>query len=177
MVYPRRWSVSGRTNNDFGERSQALQRLDARSLATVSSPGGNGAFFCIRTTQILVPRPDRLFLSTWTHDIIQRCYQSTAEFLHFICYNIPTSNAICANIPVHKIQKTFRHAFITKLGCNHLNVDNFQHKFSSTFACIPYTELKIIEMTADVTTCKYETADGFLVTKNLPKKLIRSNNN
>jgi len=63
MVYPRRWSVSGRTNNDLADRSQALHRLAARSLATASSPGGNGAFFCMSTTQILVPRPDRLLLS------------------------------------------------------------------------------------------------------------------
>lgn len=137
MVYPRRWSVSGRTNNDFGERSQALHRLDARSLATASSPGGNGAFFCIRTTQILVPRPDRLFLSTQTHDIMERCYQSTAEFLHFIHYNIPTNNTTCANI--HKILETCRwcgRAFTTTLGCHHLNADNFQQRYSSTFACI-----------------------------------------
>jgi len=59
--------VSGRTNSDLADKSQALQRLAARSPATVSSPGGSGAFFCTRTTQILVPRPDRLLLSTQYH--------------------------------------------------------------------------------------------------------------
>lgn len=57
-----RWSVWGSTYSCFADKSQALHREAALSAAITSSPGGNGAFFCINTTATFVALPCKLFL-------------------------------------------------------------------------------------------------------------------